>query len=45
MNHLGLDVGDARLPMGPPPAGLAERAAKVMANLVAARAAAQSAAR
>ncbi|NCZ67948.1 MAG: 4-hydroxy-tetrahydrodipicolinate synthase, partial [Acidimicrobiia bacterium] len=23
MNHLGLDVGDARLPMGPPPAGLA----------------------
>ena len=45
MNHLGLDVGEARLPMGPPPAGLAERAAKVMANLVAARAAAQSAAR
>ena len=40
MNHLGLDVGEARLPMGPPPAGLAERAAKVMANLVAARAAA-----
>jgi len=39
MNHLGLDVGDARLPMGPPPVGLAERAAKVMANLVAARAA------
>ena len=38
MNHLGLNVGDARLPMGPPPAGLAERAAKVMANLVAARA-------
>ena len=38
MNHLGLDVGEARLPMGPPPAGLAERAAKVMANLVAARA-------
>jgi len=37
MNHLGLDVGDARLPMGPPPAGLAERAAQVMANLVAAR--------
>jgi 4-hydroxy-tetrahydrodipicolinate synthase len=45
MNHLGLDVGEARLPMGPPPAGLAEQAAKVMANLVAARAAAQSAAR
>jgi 4-hydroxy-tetrahydrodipicolinate synthase len=41
MNHLGLNVGDARLPMGPPPAGLAERAAKVMANLVAARAAAR----
>jgi 4-hydroxy-tetrahydrodipicolinate synthase len=41
MNHLGLDVGEARLPMGPPPAGLAERAAKVMANLVTARAAAR----
>ncbi len=40
MNHLGLNVGEARLPMGPPPAGLAERAAKVMANLVAARVAA-----
>jgi 4-hydroxy-tetrahydrodipicolinate synthase len=38
MNHLGLNVGEARLPMGPPPAGLAERAAKVMGNLVAARA-------
>ena len=37
MNHLGLDVGDARLPMGPPPAGLAERAAQVMKNLAAAR--------
>ncbi len=37
MNHLGLNVGEARLPMGPPPAGLAERAAIVMANLVAAR--------
>jgi len=37
MNHLGLDVGDARLPMGPPPAGMAERAAQVMKNLVAAR--------
>jgi len=33
------------LPMGPPPAGLAERAATVMANLVAARTAAQSTAR
>ena len=41
MNHLGLNVGEARLPMGPPPAGLAERAAKVMANLFAARAAAR----
>ena len=37
MNHLGLDVGDARLPMGPPPAGLAERAAQVMKSLAAAR--------
>ena len=37
MNHLGLDVGDARLPMGPPPAGLAERAAQVMKNLATAR--------
>jgi 4-hydroxy-tetrahydrodipicolinate synthase len=37
MNHLGLDVGDARLPMGPPPAELAERAAQVMKNLAAAR--------
>jgi 4-hydroxy-tetrahydrodipicolinate synthase len=37
MNHLGLKVGDARLPMGPPPAGLAERAAQVMKNLAAAR--------
>jgi 4-hydroxy-tetrahydrodipicolinate synthase len=37
MNHLGLDVGDARLPMGPPPAGLAERAAQVMNNLATAR--------
>ena len=37
MNHLGLDVGDARLPMGPPPAGLSERAAQVMKNLAAAR--------
>ncbi|MEY3414394.1 MAG: hypothetical protein RJA79_1269, partial [Actinomycetota bacterium] len=37
---LGLSVGDARLPMGPPPSGLAERAAKVLSNLQAARAAA-----
>jgi len=40
MNHLGLDVGEARLPMGPPPSGLAERAEKVFSNLQAARAAA-----
>lgn len=40
MNHLGFDVGEARLPMGPPPSGLAERAAKVFSNLQAARAAA-----
>ena len=41
MNHLGLDVGEARLPMGAPPSGLAERAAKVFSNLQAARTAAQ----
>jgi 4-hydroxy-tetrahydrodipicolinate synthase len=39
MNHLGLEVGEARLPMGPPPAGLADRAAQVMKNLAATRAA------
>ena len=39
MNVLGLQVGEARLPMGPPPAGLEERAKKVLANLRAARAA------
>lgn len=38
MNHLGFDVGECRLPMGPPPAGLAERAADVHANLQKARA-------
>lgn len=38
MNHLGFSVGECRLPMGPPPAGLAERAATVHANLRAARA-------
>lgn len=37
MNVLGLDVGDARLPMGPPPAGLEERARTVLANLRASR--------
>jgi 4-hydroxy-tetrahydrodipicolinate synthase len=39
MKHLGFNVGDCRLPMGPPPAGLAERAAAVHANLQKARAA------
>ena len=39
MNHLGFSVGECRLPMGPPPAGLAERAAKVHANLLTSRAA------
>ncbi len=39
MNHLGFAVGECRLPMGPPPAGLAERAARVHDNLVKARAA------
>ena len=39
MNVLGLEVGEARLPMGPPPAGLEERARKVLDNLRAARAA------
>jgi len=33
MNHLGLSVGEARLPMGPPPEGLALRAAEVLAEL------------
>lgn len=37
MNHLGFNVGECRLPMGPPPAGLAERAALVHANLEKAR--------
>ena len=37
MNHLGFSVGDCRLPMGPPPAGLADRAAVVHANLQKAR--------
>ena len=39
MRHLGIPVGDARPPMGPPPEGLAERAERVWANLLAARAA------
>jgi len=37
MEHLGFNVGDCRLPMGPPPAGLADRAAVVHANLQKAR--------
>jgi 4-hydroxy-tetrahydrodipicolinate synthase len=37
MNHLGFNVGECRLPMGPPPAGLADRAATVHANLQKAR--------
>ena len=37
MNHLGFKVGDCRLPMGPPPAGLADRAATVHAHLQKAR--------
>jgi 4-hydroxy-tetrahydrodipicolinate synthase len=37
MNHLGFSVGECRLPMGPPPAGLAERAEKVWTNLRAAK--------
>lgn len=41
MNVLGLDVGEARLPMGPPPAGLEDRARAVLDNLRAARASAR----
>jgi 4-hydroxy-tetrahydrodipicolinate synthase len=37
LRHLGLRVGECRLPMGPAPTGLVERARQVMANLVAAR--------
>lgn len=37
MNNLGFKVGECRLPMGPPPAGLAERAREVYANLERAR--------
>ncbi len=39
MNLLGLSVGEARLPMGPPPAWLEPRAREVHANLEAWRAA------
>jgi 4-hydroxy-tetrahydrodipicolinate synthase len=38
MNVLGLEVGEARLPMGPPPAGLEDRARLVLGNLQSARA-------
>lgn len=37
MNLLGLRVGEARLPMGPPPAGLEDRARVVLDNLRRAR--------
>ncbi|MFZ4720239.1 MAG: 4-hydroxy-tetrahydrodipicolinate synthase [Ilumatobacteraceae bacterium] len=37
MRHLGFKVGQARLPMGPAPAFVEERAPQVMANLVARR--------
>ena len=39
MNTLGVSVGECRLPMGPPPAGLDARAREVHANLEKARAA------
>lgn len=39
MNVLGLNVGEARLPMGPPPPGLEARAKQVLENLRNARAA------
>ena len=39
MNVLGLNVGEARLPMGPPPPGLEARAKQVLENLGSARAA------
>jgi 4-hydroxy-tetrahydrodipicolinate synthase len=39
MNHLGFAVGECRLPMGPPPAGLSDRAARVHDDLLKARAA------
>ncbi|MEK7295330.1 MAG: dihydrodipicolinate synthase family protein, partial [Actinomycetota bacterium] len=37
MNVLGLNVGEARLPMGPPPAGLEARAKQVIEKLRLAR--------
>lgn len=39
MNYLGFNTGECRLPMGPPPAGLVDRARTVHENLQAARAA------
>ncbi len=39
MNLLGLNVGEARLPIGPPPTGLDVRAKQVLENLRSARAA------
>ncbi len=39
MNVLGLNVGEARLPMGPPPPGLEARAKQVLENLRSSRAA------
>ncbi|MEY3680534.1 MAG: 4-hydroxy-tetrahydrodipicolinate synthase [Ilumatobacteraceae bacterium] len=38
MNHIGVPVGECRLPMGPPASFVAERAAKVWADLEARRA-------
>ena len=38
MNTLGFSVGECRLPMGPPPAGLDDRARQVHSNLEKARA-------
>jgi 4-hydroxy-tetrahydrodipicolinate synthase len=38
MNTLGFNVGECRLPMGPPPAGLDARAREVHARLQSARA-------
>ena len=38
MNTLGFSVGECRLPMGPPPAGLDARARQVHSNLEKARA-------
>ena len=39
MNHLGVPVGECRMPMGPPPSFVAERAAEVWADLESRRAA------